>query len=379
VCTALDQCHDAGVCDPQSGTCSNPAKPNGAGCNDNNACTQTDTCQGGSCSGASPVVCTALDQCHDAGVCDPQSGTCSDPAKPNGTGCNDNNACTGTDTCQSGSCTGANPVVCVGDQCHDAGVCNPSTGTCSTPSKPDGTTCDDGQACTVGDVCTGGTCGGGPACGDGVVQSGCGEICDDGPGNGTNQCCSGTCTLVDGDGDQLCDAIDPCTGGVPFATTLVKIGRQATPPGDDSLSWRGELVLPFPFSPALDPAVNGVRLVLANGTTAILDATIPGGLTAGSPPVGWKVAGGGTKWLYSDRSAAPPNGITKVVIHLVASTPGRLKFRVKGRDAALPAGVGNPPLAVVLVLDPPAAATGQCGEGSIPCALNGSGSTRRCR
>jgi hypothetical protein len=68
-----------------------------------------------------------------------------------------------------------------------------------------------------------------------------------------------------------------------------------------------------------------------------------------------------------------------VLVQLVPATPGRLKFRVKGRDAALPPGVGNPPLAVVIVLDPPVATTGQCGEGTIPCTTNGSGSTRRCR
>ena len=33
-------------------------------------------------------------------------------AKANGTGCNDGNACTQTDTCQAGTCTGANPVAC---------------------------------------------------------------------------------------------------------------------------------------------------------------------------------------------------------------------------------------------------------------------------
>jgi hypothetical protein len=265
------------------------------------------------------------------------------------------------------------------DQCHDVGTCNPLSGTCSNPSKADSTTCDDGQACTVGDVCTGGTCGGGPACGDGVVQSGCGETCDNGPANGTDQCCSATCTLVDSDGDQLCDAIDPCTGGVPFTSTLVKIGRQATPPGDDSLSWRGELVLPFPFTPPLDPVTNGIRIVLANGTTTILDATIPGGPVAGSPPVGWKVSGSGAKWTYTNRSTTPADGITKVTIQHVASTPGRIKFRVKGKNASLASGVNNPPLGAVIVFDPPVATTGQCGEGVIACTVSGSGSTRRCR
>ena len=70
--------------------------------------------------GGTPVVCTASDQCHDAGTCNPATGVCSNPAKPNGTACNDGNACTQTDTCQAGVCTGSNPVVCTGpDQCHE--------------------------------------------------------------------------------------------------------------------------------------------------------------------------------------------------------------------------------------------------------------------
>src|SRR6266480_7805373 len=111
-CTASDQCHDVGTCDPQSGMCSNPQKANGSACNDGDACTQSDTCQSGTCVGSNPVTCTASDQCHDAGTCDPSTGTCSNPQKANGTSCNDGNACTQTDSCQSGTCVGSNPVTC---------------------------------------------------------------------------------------------------------------------------------------------------------------------------------------------------------------------------------------------------------------------------
>src|SRR2546422_1040329 len=102
-----------------------PLRSDGTACNDGNACTQTDTCQSGTCTPGSPVVCTASDQCHDAGTCNPGTGQCSNPAKTDGTSCNDGNACTQTDTCQNGTCTGSNPVVCTAsDQCHDAGICN---------------------------------------------------------------------------------------------------------------------------------------------------------------------------------------------------------------------------------------------------------------
>jgi hypothetical protein len=159
VCTALDQCHDVGVCDPATGICSNPNKTNGTSCNDGNACTTGDTCQAGICTGGTATVCSALDQCHDAGVCDPATGICSNPEKANGTSCSDNNACTQTDTCQAGVCTPGTNVVCSPlDQCHVAGVCDPATGLCSNPTAADGTTCDDGDACTQTDTCVAGVC-----------------------------------------------------------------------------------------------------------------------------------------------------------------------------------------------------------------------------
>jgi RHS repeat-associated protein len=84
-CVPSDQCH-LGVCDPGSGACTNPAAPDGTTCNDGNACTQTDTCQGGNCSGGNPKTCGA-DQCHQAGACDSTSGTCGDPTQIDKIGC----------------------------------------------------------------------------------------------------------------------------------------------------------------------------------------------------------------------------------------------------------------------------------------------------
>src|SRR5439155_1610208 len=100
-----------GVCGSANNKCNcNVPLPDGTACNDNNACTSGETCQSGTCTGTNPVVCTASDQCHDVGTCNPSTGFCSNPPKTNGTACNDGNACTQTDTCQSGVCTGSNPV-----------------------------------------------------------------------------------------------------------------------------------------------------------------------------------------------------------------------------------------------------------------------------
>src|SRR5262249_33295952 len=144
-CAAADQCHVVGVCDPATGSCSSPAAPDGTACDDGDACTSEDSCQAGACIG-NAAVCIAAHQCHVAGTCDSGTGTCSSPTKPDGTACNDGNACTSTDTCRAGVCTGTPPVACVAsDQCHIAGTCDPTTGTCSSPAKPDGASCDDGD------------------------------------------------------------------------------------------------------------------------------------------------------------------------------------------------------------------------------------------
>jgi hypothetical protein len=198
------------VCNPATGVCSNPAAANGIACNDGNACTQSDTCQAGTCTGSNPVTCAAVDQCHVAGVCNPASGVCSNPAAPNGSICNDGNACTQVDTCQAGACTGASPVTCAAaDQCHVAGVCNPTTGACSNPSAPDGTTCTDGNACTTNDTCSAGACVAGPplVCND---QNACtvdscnpASGCVYAPGNAGTVCRAAA---------NACDTAEVCTG-----------------------------------------------------------------------------------------------------------------------------------------------------------------------
>src|SRR5207244_2256321 len=139
------QCHVAGTCDPATGSCSNPTATNGTPCNDGKDRKHAERGQRGSCVGSNPVTCTDLDQCHVAGTCNPATGSCSNPTATNGTPCTDGNPCTQADTCQSGSCVGSNPVTCTAlDQCHVAGTCNPATGSCSNPTATNGTPCNDG-------------------------------------------------------------------------------------------------------------------------------------------------------------------------------------------------------------------------------------------
>jgi MYXO-CTERM domain-containing protein len=225
LCPPTDQCHGSGTCDPTSGVCTNPSLPDGTTCTDGNACTQGDTCKAGVCAAGNAVTCTASDQCHAVGTCDPNSGQCSNPAKTDGTSCDDGNKCTTTDTCQSGTCTGANPVTCKAqDQCHTAGTCDTTTGLCSNPSLSDGTTCDDGNKCTSTDTCQAGVCKGASpvVC---TAQDNCHSVgtCDTTTGKCSNPpvadgtACTDNNSCFNGDSCQA----GVCTHGTPVPCTAM--------------------------------------------------------------------------------------------------------------------------------------------------------------
>ena len=178
-CTASDQCHAVGVCNPGSGVCTNPAVTDGTTCSDNNGCTGADSCHAGVCVSGAAVVCnTPTDaQCQSAtGTCQSLSATtfqCNYTSVANGTACNaDNSGCTQNDSCQSGACTAgpavvcsqsANPCVAASGTCTSTGA---NTFNCSYANLPATTSCNTAGACITGQLCNGsGTCAGGtPFC-----------------------------------------------------------------------------------------------------------------------------------------------------------------------------------------------------------------------
>jgi len=128
----------------------------GSTCSDGNACTRSDRCTAGTCAGDDPVVCTASDQCHAVGVCNPASGACSNPVRADGSTCDDGNSCSYGDACAAGRCAGT-PLVC-----EDGNTC--TTDACAGGScthTPRTGACSDGNACTAGESCAAGACGGG--------------------------------------------------------------------------------------------------------------------------------------------------------------------------------------------------------------------------
>src|SRR5262249_29238074 len=99
------------------------------------------------CFAAGTIMVTRGNDAPSAPVtlCDPVG--CTD--QPAGTLCDDGNACTVDDRCDgNGACVSGAPLKCPG-QCQ---TCDPGAG-CAP--KPDGSACSDGDACTAGDHCSG--------------------------------------------------------------------------------------------------------------------------------------------------------------------------------------------------------------------------------
>ncbi len=226
VCTGGEVCDGAGTCDPGApldpddgnpctedscdpvaGVVNSPVA-DGTVCSDDDACTQTDSCQAGSCAGSSPVVCTAQNQCHAAGTCDPATGACSNPLLADGTACDDSDACTQGETCTAGTCESGSPLdVDDGNPCT-ADSCDAQGGVTHTPVAA-GTSCDDVDLCNGAAVCDA----------SGVCQAGTPLTCNDGNAcNGVESClpatgcASGAPPLVDDSNPCTADSCDPVTG-----------------------------------------------------------------------------------------------------------------------------------------------------------------------
>jgi cysteine-rich repeat protein len=125
----------------------------------------------------------------------PNAACCSGEASPvwNVATSKCDTTCDSSDPCAYVTCTAQ-------DQCHLAGVCNPATGTCSNPVKPNNSPCSDGNTCTPGDKCVSGACVVGPklrnCCGNAAVEAG--EQCDDGNQSALEDGCKANCTLYAG-------------------------------------------------------------------------------------------------------------------------------------------------------------------------------------
>jgi len=200
--SAPGSCYEAaGTC--AVGVCSYAPKASGVACDDGNACTGGDACNGaGACAGSAISCSSPPGQCYvAAGTC--SGGTCDYEHKAAGAECNDGDACTVGEVCNgAGGCAGT-LVSCTSPpgQCYEAaGTC--SEGACTYAPKAVGTACDDGNASTINDMCSGaGVCAGLVAC---TTPP---SACHDSPGTYTN----GVCTYPFKGAGTLCDDANACT------------------------------------------------------------------------------------------------------------------------------------------------------------------------
>jgi len=134
------------ICNPALSTINWSNNP--VSCDDGNACTTGEVCNSGQCSGGTTKTCSASDQCHTGGTCDPATGLCSNPAKPNNTQCTHSNLCITNESCQNGVCTG--PEINCGDPgpCMYQPACVPTTGVCPPPEIV-----NEGQTCCINGLC----------------------------------------------------------------------------------------------------------------------------------------------------------------------------------------------------------------------------------
>jgi hypothetical protein len=161
----------------------------------------------------------------------------------------------------------------------------------------------------------------------------------------------------------------------------VVVGKLNTPPGDDTLTFQGSVTLPGFVSPLLNPLADGVRLHLEDTAGSILDLAIPGGAFTNPSGVGWKVNRNGTKWTYQDKTAAPPDGIFKVVIQdKSARTLGLVTFVANGRKGSYVVGGTDLPVSGDIAFSGHCADATFAGPAPAPhCAFNKSGSTLNCK
>ena len=141
-CTKID-------CVPGSGKCVPLKQPDGLPCDaDKNACTQNDKCADGGCTVGTLLKCDDENPCT-TDTCDATKGCIytnnTDP-------CNaDDNACTQADKCDTGSCQAGKKKACDDGEACTKDDCDAKTAECKYLELKQ--SCDDGNACTEGDAC----------------------------------------------------------------------------------------------------------------------------------------------------------------------------------------------------------------------------------
>ena len=251
---------------------------------------------------ATAPVCAASSSPCAVNVCDPASGQCKAKPTASGTLCDDGDACTTADTCDGGTCKGGGSHDCDDNNACTVDACISKAGNWSCSHSPSAGTCDDNNACTVGDACQGSLCVAGPAkpCtdGNGCTADSCdtktgncvfsaagsdGLVCKTGPGAcGPAVCKAGTCAAlsltpcldsnlctddacVEGVGCTHTPNKAPCSDG-NVCTTPDACAAGACKPGAPRSCDDGNPCTTDSCAPSLGTATGCVNTVLTTGT-----------------------------------------------------------------------------------------------------------------
>jgi len=161
-----------------------------------------------------------------------------------------------------------------------------------------------------------------------------------------------TSICADADADGICDA--DCTDPATVSKAKLKLTKIDTPPGDDGLTFSGEMTIPA--VPAYDPIADGVLLTVDDADARVVaDVRVPGGAFDTGTNQGWKVNGAGTSWKFKSKTGV--GGITTVVVKQNKSDPTKVKFKVVGKNAGFGGAGAALPLKAVFAVTP----DGQCG------------------
>ena len=200
-CSNLTDACNTGTCNPADGSCQAIAAVDGTACDDADLCTDNDACTAGFCAGGA-VDCTDLTDGCNLGVCNPVDGSCLAQPMADDTACDDAQACTENDVCTAGVCAGGTKDCSASTDTCNTGVCDPASGDCLAEALQDGTACDDVSACTDDDTCLAGVCAG--------TEKDCSTF-DDICTQGVCEPLSGLCQAENLPDGSPCDDGDTCT------------------------------------------------------------------------------------------------------------------------------------------------------------------------
>jgi hypothetical protein len=168
-----------------------------------------------------------------------------------------------------------------------------------------------------------------------------------------------------------------CIEPVSFERAMLDILHLKGPPDSQKLHFKGEFVLPYPFTPELDPASNGLRLVIrtAQGDT-LIDIRVK--------PDEWKIRAYDTHVEFHKKTDQ-----NKMKISLdwdYSESPGAVMTNVIAKGFDLSADNADLPLFVQLSLNASTVADKQCVQSDFKlfpertyCFLSSKGDILRCR